>query len=182
MNDFSQVKTIPRKPLPTKQEIFAIDNLEALLLIRDEVESAQKKIAVDLEFSNRGEEWAARARGALTAHDICCGNIGRRIKQLTGSGNNLEQQIEAKKASAELKKANKANIDAHREVVKLAAEHKKIALQNRIVNVIEKTSFFFQFYWEAKRTISAEVFEMIEKSAFDKTQSIIKSECNEVTK
>lgn len=68
--------------MPTKEQIAAIDDVEALEDIRDEVDRARARIETDLEYSERDDDWALRARNALALHRYVGSLIGRRLAQL----------------------------------------------------------------------------------------------------
>lgn len=155
-----------RKLLPTKEEIFVIEDINKLISIRDETEAAQKKICVDLEFSNRNEEWAKRARGALTAHDICLTNIARRIKLISGKGG-VQQELAAKQqlVKAEKKQAHATTVLAQQQIKETRLKEDAIRAQNRLCGIIEKTSYFAVFHKIARQKLTSQQIEEIEKIA-----------------
>lgn len=65
--------------LPTKEQIDAIDDIEALEDIRDELDQTIAKIETDLEYSGRDDEWYDRAKNALAYHKYVDTMLGRRL-------------------------------------------------------------------------------------------------------
>lgn len=73
-----------RYPLPTRAQIEAISTRADLEAIRDEIDRRIAKIETDLEFSDRDEEWAFRARNALSLHRYTLTLCNRRLKAIGG--------------------------------------------------------------------------------------------------
>lgn len=76
--------SILRQRLPTKAQIFAIDSLDALYGIKDDVEREILKIETSLEFQSDDADWAHRACNALALHRYVDRMLSRRIGQLKG--------------------------------------------------------------------------------------------------
>lgn len=68
--------------LPNKEQIAAIDDIKALGDIRDEVDRAIARIETDLEYSDRDDDWYARAKNALALHKYVGTMIDRRLREL----------------------------------------------------------------------------------------------------
>lgn len=120
-----------RELLPTKEQIAAIDDLEAVEFLRDEVIEHIRQIEVDLEFrtdENADEEWERRARGALTAHRICLGNLNHRLNWIRGGVKSKKNDQDAERMA--VKAADKA---ARRELQLVtetqSTERRRIALE-----------------------------------------------------
>lgn len=82
-----QVYVPTHERLLSREQIEAIDDLESLVALQDDVTERAKVIEVDLEFrtdDRADEEWEQRARRALAAHYACNGHLARRIKFLRG--------------------------------------------------------------------------------------------------
>ena len=76
-----------REPLPTKQQIEAISDADALEAIRDEIDRRIARIEADLDFRDGTVEWEGRAISALAVHRYTVNLISRRLKVVrTGKG------------------------------------------------------------------------------------------------
>lgn len=73
---------IERKPLPTKEQIFAVADAAVLVELCDEIENQIVKIETDLEFRVDDDDWARRARSALSYHRQARRTINRRVADL----------------------------------------------------------------------------------------------------
>lgn len=71
-----------RKPLPSKDQIQAILDPAVLVEIRDDIEHQIVKIETDLEFRVDDEDWARRARSALSHHRQARRHVDRQIATL----------------------------------------------------------------------------------------------------
>ena len=71
-----------REPLPKKDQINAISDIEALEGLKEEIERRIIRIETDLDFHDGTSDWEARARGALSIHRYTEKLIGKRINVL----------------------------------------------------------------------------------------------------
>ena len=74
-----------RERLPTKAQINAISDIEALEALKDDVDRRMVRIETDLDFRDATEEWEGRAISALSVHRYTAKAIGRRIQDLKKS-------------------------------------------------------------------------------------------------
>jgi hypothetical protein len=81
--------------LPTREQIAAIEDIDALEDIRNEILLTAERIETDLEFGDRSEEWASRARNALALHR----HVGRQISRRIGILRERERFEERQEAS-----------------------------------------------------------------------------------
>lgn len=89
-----------RPPLPTKAEIAAITNPQALRDLLDDIERTTTSIETQLEFDGLGDDdWYARARGALIAHRITAKMATRRLHALQAAQRPAVGQKSAKPAA-----------------------------------------------------------------------------------
>lgn len=156
-----------RKPLPTKEQILAINDIPALEAIEVELDRVAKKIEVDLEFEVGDEDWDGRARGALTAHRICLGQVQRRIGALRrgerkGPAPGSPEYVTAKaqKALANAER-QRALADANR----AAGENHKTKLAQSRLDLMERTAFQGHFLLAAQRLLPADLLAQITEAA-----------------
>jgi hypothetical protein len=71
-----------REPLPTAEQIKAIDDVGALEGMREELERRIVRMRTDLEFRVDDDDWAPRARAALSLHSYAARRIDRRLAAL----------------------------------------------------------------------------------------------------
>lgn len=71
-----------REQLPTAAEIERMTDLGELGTLRDRIAKACADIEVELDFSDRDEQWAHRARKALSVHMFTGRVVDRRIGSL----------------------------------------------------------------------------------------------------
>lgn len=76
------MSTAQREKLPTPAEIDAMTDLSGLERLRNRINKASADIEVELDFSDRDDEWAKRARSALSAHLFTGRSVDRRINAL----------------------------------------------------------------------------------------------------
>lgn len=149
-----------REQLPTRDQIFAISDKDALFELRDRVEWNRKKIETDLEFGDGDDDWAARARTALTAHKICHGNIERRLQQITKQAQPAPGPSKSEtKTARHLAAAERAQQEA--EARRAKAEQAKVAQQERVAAILERTSWLSYFHKAAVRMLDAETLEKL---------------------
>ena len=146
-DDFTRPSTFER--LLTREQIEALDDLNSLVALQDDVTQAAKAIEVDLEFRSddaADESWEHRARRALTAHYVCNGHLTRRIAYLRRGGKvpkqhdpetkvrKKEAQVQLIAAQAEHKrlKANEEREKTVRQLVVFAARQSLLAHFHRI--------------------------------------------------
>lgn len=98
-----------RTPLPTRDQIVSIDSLDALEVLREDIERASSQIEVDLEYRSEGDDdWERRARGALTAHRACLKQVNHRISFLARSKKAPRPSNEEAKLQKAVKHADRA--------------------------------------------------------------------------
>ena len=68
--------------LPTRDQIRSLSDLEGLQALADEIERHSLKMETDLEFSDKDDEWAARARAALSLYRFHHRLVVRQIKRV----------------------------------------------------------------------------------------------------
>lgn len=143
----------PGDMLPSREMIFAVDDAEALLSIQDEVDKQIKHIEVDLEFRSDGDlDWERRARGALAAHNICLGHLGRRIRQIaprekanpphTPKGGTPEH-ISAKAAKLD---AAARRVTAEKEAAAVRADRARLQAATVALKYAERTNWLAHFH------------------------------------
>lgn len=133
--------------LPTKEQINAITDIDALRLLETDINATCYKIEVDLTtIVDADEEWHSRARSALAYHRITLGNIRGRLRRLSkGNLDHLDQYAEAQKAKAAKKEATAKSKLAHNELVALSNDKKTIDAQNRRTALLERTCYLAAF-------------------------------------
>lgn len=154
--------------LPTREQIDAISDLESLLAIREEVEFATAKIEVDLEFRPGDEDWAHRARGALAVHNMCFGQLSRRIyrlQQATKGPRSTSPTTEHINAKAAKKEAVALRQMAETEARRAKVQADRLAFQERTLAVLERTSWLAFFHKHANRLLDAPTFEKVANAA-----------------
>lgn len=157
-----------RELLPTREQIDAIDDLEALYDLRDECERKAALIEVDLDHRPGDEEWAHRARGALAAHNICFGQLGRRIYRLEKAAR--PPRATGKSPETIQAKANKAEAVAQRlaaeaEAKRARAEADRLALKQGILAAVDRGNYLAFFHVAASRMLDDGMLERIEHAA-----------------
>ena len=75
-------RTREREPLPKKDQIESINDLETLEAMKDEIDRRIARIETDLDFHDGTDDWEVRARGALSIHRYTEKIISRRIAAL----------------------------------------------------------------------------------------------------
>lgn len=71
-----------RDQLPTRQQLALVTDAAALADIRDNIDRAVARIETDLEFADRDDAWAERARNALYMHRYTLRLVERRERDL----------------------------------------------------------------------------------------------------
>lgn len=158
--------------LPTREMVFAIEDLDALLSIQDEVDKQIKHIEVDLEFRSDGDlDWERRARGALAAHNICLGHLGRRIRQLTPR----EKSITAKtpkggtpehiSAKAAKQDAAARRVQAEKEAAAVRAERARVQAAAVALRFAERTNWLAHFHAAAAEMLDGVTMSRLSNKA-----------------
>jgi len=155
-----------REPLPTKEQIIAISDIPALEAMEAEVEKRAKKIEVDLEFEVGDEEWDGRARGALTAHRICLGQIRKRLHWLRMRDKpETVTTVEVIAAKADKARANAEKQLALAAATQAAKENKLAKLQMQRLDLINRVSLQAYFIRAAAKILDAETYDRVMASA-----------------
>lgn len=128
-----------RQPLPNREQIGAIDDIEALHALLADAQASAQKIEVDLEFRSEGDsDWEARARSALTAHRICIGEVNKRIRRLSAPhARETGDDAAARKVAAKATQASLETVALERRRIK--AEQAELTLHAAIEAQREKT-------------------------------------------
>lgn len=165
-----------REPLPTKEQIVAISDIPALEAMEAEVEKRAKKIEVDLEFEVGDEEWDGRARGALTAHRICLGQIRKRLHWLRMRDKpETVTTVEVIAAKADKARANAEKQKALAAATIAAKENKLAKLQMQRLDVINRISLQAYFIRAAAKILDAETYDRVMASAQARYLDAVKS-------
>lgn len=169
----------PRKraPLPTKEQIESITDVQALVEIEQEVERRAEKITVDLEMEVGDEDWDARARSALTAHRICLKAVRKQLHKLRTGSNAKPPQIEVDHARLERKVQKAAALatvkSKEAERAQAKAEKVRAAIIGQQLALIRRTSFHMHFYEAARATLTPEQFaDLSERARTETIESI----------
>jgi hypothetical protein len=112
-----------RHPLPTREQIEAITDIEGLRQVRDDVFARKSSIETQLEFADGDEDWERRAMGALTAHRICIGHLDKRIHRLVKGPGTATPKPDPEK------KARKHQAHAARLLAEAEAKDSRVMLQ-----------------------------------------------------
>jgi len=111
------------RTLPTREQIDAMTDVDALEALREDIDRALKKIEADLEYRSDGNlDWERRACSALAYHRMAMGQLTRRIGRLTGR----TQASVAEQAALRQAKAARAAAQVAAEA--LALERRKVLL------------------------------------------------------
>lgn len=182
-----------RKLLPNREQIDAIVDLEWLTQFQDDLLIQTTKIETDLEFRPGDEDWAARARGALTAHQICRKHVERRIRQLERGQKkasargpaNLEEKLRLKELRAiahekhqeearqnKLARAQK-NAEVNRKIREAYEQKKNNTIRIQIAETIKRANFAGHFMKAARAKCAPELFQELLDAAMESQQSAI---------
>lgn len=174
-----------RKLLPNREQIHAVTDLDWLVSFQDELLTEITKIETDLEFRPGDEDWAARARGALTAHQICRKHVEHRIRQLERGQKkvrprgpaNLEEKLRLKELKRIAHEAHMAEVhrgkiaraakkaEQHQEMQKAQAQKKNHTIRIQIADTVRKANLAGHFMLAAKARFPAEVFQELIEAA-----------------
>lgn len=152
-----------RKPLPSKEQIHAITDIPALEALQEEIGKVAAKIEVDLDYEVGDEDWDARARGALAAHRICMGHIGRHLEHLRKAQRPRPAKDTPDYLDAKARK-REAGADKQRalaEASKAAKEHKQVKLAEARLELIDRTTFQGFFMRSASKLLTPEMYDRI---------------------
>lgn len=140
-----------REQLLTREMIDQIDDLDSLQFLLDDADERAKHIEVDLEFRSDADlDWERRARGALAAHHICIGHLGRRIRALSPRRERPEGSGAAKIEAKALKHAAVAARSVQEnEARRLKIERERIAALRLASEYARKTSLLLAFHQAA---------------------------------
>lgn len=146
-----------RELLPSREQIEAIRDLEALKRLQDDLNQSKHQVEVDLEFWSGGDdEWERRARGYLTAVRIAIGNVSRQIHRVVVSPQERQRQDE--EASKDRKAARRL---AHEAEARNALERKKREQEALVLResasrrkLIERVDFFHHFHRAAHQILT----------------------------
>lgn len=140
-----------RERLLTREMIDAIDDLESLQFLLDDADERAKHIEVDLEFRSDADlDWERRARGALAAHHICIGHLGRRIRALSPKRERPEGSAAAKiEAKARKHAAVAERAVQENETRRVKAERERVAALKNATDFARKSSFLLAFHQAA---------------------------------
>lgn len=164
-----------RKPLPSKEQIMAIADIPSLEAMQEEVSRIIAKIEVDLEYEVGDDEWDGRARGALAAHRICLGTIGRRLGQLRGKKGSSPTDAEVLTAKAAKLAAHADKQRAHADAMRAAKENKHAKLLMARLDFIERISLQSFFMRSAAKLLSQEDYDRVMEDANKRMVDAIKS-------
>jgi len=154
--------------IPTKEQIDATSDLEALAGWQQDIEIIIEKIKVDLEFSGKDDDWYNRARNALSYHAIALKRITTRIYKLTKKTNgDVHQAIQNKEAKAHKKEAHAKQIEKLNEQKRIDAERRKLTLQEETMKFLARTSQASIFRKMAAKILDNDIFSRIEQLAHD---------------
>lgn len=171
----------PRRLLPAREEILVMTDVSQLSELEAVVEAAKKRIEVDLEYSDRDDDWARRAMGALTVHNICLANIRKRLHFLTGKKDaNVQVHLEQKNAKTARRLINAQVAEADAKKLAIAVEHKKIAAKNRLINYLERHSFLGQFHQEAREFLDKKNYQLLHERAMATLKNKVTQDLEEV--
>lgn len=183
-----------RKLLPNREQIDAITDLDWLVQFQDDLLVQLTKIETDLEFRPGDEEWAARARGALTAHQICRKHVERRIRQLERGQKrapppgpaNLEEKLRLKELKRvaherhqeEVQRAklarNQKKAELQRQFQEIQSQKKNNIIRIQIAETIKRANLAGHFMSAAKVRLDADVFhELIEAALATQQREIV---------
>lgn len=176
-----------RKLLPNAEVIKQM-SLEDLQRLEEEVDINIAQIQVELEYGEGDDEWYARAKGALTAHEICRGLARKTINGLGGNKyHNLKHQriIEKNQQRMQRIELQTKLTQDKQESRKLELEKQKIAAQNKIVvanlqkqSFIEKLSYMHIFHSVCHKMLPRDQFAELSEMAKSKQEERIKQEAN----
>ncbi len=174
-----------RKLLPSTEEIKQM-SLEDLQRLEEEVEVQITQIQVNLEYGEGDDDWYGRAKGALTAHEICRGTIRKTINSLGGNEyHNLKHQRIMEKNQQKtqrielqtkltIEKRENQRLELERQ--KIAADNKKVKSDNQKQAFIEKLSYMHIFHNICHKILPQEQFMKLSEMAQDKQEERIKQE------
>lgn len=152
--DYADRPPPERKPLPSKEEILACEDVERLTAMLDDVELRIEKISVDLEFEVGDADWDSRARSALTYARVCRKKIASRLSKLKAHKHDVMTATQ---------QAAKAKADAARAEAHAAAERAQTE---------RKLSMARQFLLVAKERLPAEMFQALQNEAHARVRAI----------
>lgn len=163
-----------RDQLPSREMVFAIDDVEALQDLLDYADARARHIEADLEFRSDGDlEWERRARGALAAHNICIGHIGRRLRQLTPKATpktpkgGTPEHITAKAMKIE---AAAKRVLAEKEAAVQRAEKVRLAAAKEALRFAERTSWLAHFHQAAADLLDGATMSRLSNTAHAATR------------
>jgi len=164
-----------RDRLPTREMIDAIDDVESVQFILDEVDAAAKRIEVDLEFRSDADiEWERRARGALAAHHICIGHLGRRLRALTPKREKPQGDAAAKiEAKARKHEAHAERLVQEAKAREQRLERDRLAAAREALQFARKTSYLAAFHGAAQRLLDPATLSRIASAANEAAQAEI---------
>lgn len=174
-----------RKLLPSTEEIKQM-TLEDLQLLEEEVDVNIAQIQVNLEYGEGDDDWYGRAKGALTAHEICRSAVRKAINKLGGNEyHNLKHQriMEKNQQRTQRIELQTKLTQEKRENQKLELEKQKIASQNKAQKAtlqkqefINKLSYMHIFHSICYKMLSADQFMELSQLSQEKHQEKIRIE------
>ena len=163
--------------LLSREQVEALDNLDDLLAIQDEVTKAAKAIEVDLEYRTddaADEYWEHRARKALTAHYVCNGHLTRRIAFLRRGGKAVKQGDSA--AKARKKEAHAQLLIAQAEARRQKALQERETTVRQLMTYASRQSFLACFHRAAAEYLDNGTMGRLTKQAKDALEASLLSD------
>lgn len=153
-----------RQQLPTREQIEALTDVEALKRLRDDVFAAKVSIETQLEVWEGDDDWARRAAGALTAHKITLANIDKQMHRLTRKPAPVipDPNVKIKKAQAV---AAMLEAEATAKDARLALQREKTRTQ--IAKALEATKLSAALQQAMRETLDNDTYSRVMLRAWE---------------
>lgn len=164
--------------LPTREQIEAITDLDALNDLLDEVIRSAEHIKADLEFrSDDGatDDWERRARGALAAHNIVRGILNKQIHFVRKGGKQSPPQADPN-AKARKHEAVAARMKAEGEARKAKAILEREKAVAKMMEFSARQSLLLHFHRVAERHLDADLMRDLMAEARDSLEASLARE------
>lgn len=161
------------RPVPSRQEIAEMTDLDELEDMLDALEATAEKIRVGLEFPY-DDEWGRRAKKALTFFLVTAKRVNTRRCEVMGmEGAEPDPELEA--FLEQQKQEKKQRQLKHQELAATQAEASARKDDNRTLRhkytMLRDINFHLSFYFQAKQELPPEVFRAIELAAHTEFQT-----------
>lgn len=176
-------RTPAHERLLTREQIDAIDDIESLVALQEDVTAAAKQIEVDLEFrSDDGADayWEQRARRALSAHYVCNGHLTRRIKFLRRGGKPVKQGGDDAKARRREATAQLVAAQTEQKRVKIAVEREKT--HRALLDFAARQSLLLHFHKAAQEELDGPIMARLMAKANASLQAALAAEAPNTSK